>query len=291
MMTRTVPPWFDKARTIAARVESPVGKPLAAAKKGTTCDLYLYDAIGRDPFSGLGIDPQDVIAMVADAKGSDELVVHVNSPGGYVFDGIAIHNAIRSFAGKKTVCVEGICASIATVIALAGDKVITKPGAMWMVHDPAGGLMSFGTADQIEEDARKTCAALRKVRENLVDLYVSATGAKASEVSAWMTAETWMTAAEALARGFTDEIDSECECDCPECEGGDCEECSCGGCAACAEGKSCNEGDCDQGGTPRRMSADLEAMKFAAMVRERKLKSYRKTASPPPAPASPGKVK
>jgi ATP-dependent Clp protease protease subunit len=197
---------MTKARQFAARVQSPVGAPFSAKKKGSVAELYLYDAIGRDPFSDTGIDPKDVVAAVAEAKGADELQVHVNSPGGYVFDGISIFNAIRAFDGKKTVFVDGVAASIASIIALAGDRVVTNEGAMWMIHNPMGGVFSFGTADEIEDDARKTVTALRKVRENLIDIYVSATGQAISDISKWMTTETWMTADEALGRGFTDEV-------------------------------------------------------------------------------------
>lgn len=206
MIRPAVPPWFAKAREIAARVASPVGKPFAAAKKAKTAELYLFDGIGKDPWTGEGISPEDVVAAVREAKGAEELAVHVNSPGGYVFDGIAIFNAIRAFEGRKVVYVDGLAASIASIIALAGDRVVTNEGAMWMIHDPMGGVFSFGTADQIEDDSRKTVNALRKVRETLLDIYVSATGRPMSEISAWMGAETWMTAAEAKERGFTDEV-------------------------------------------------------------------------------------
>jgi ATP-dependent protease ClpP protease subunit len=248
VIARSIPAWFTKAKEIAARVKGPA--PFVAAKGPKTCDVHLYDAIGRDDWMGGGIAPEDVIAAIKEGEGCDELAVHINSPGGNVFDGIAIANAIRGFKGKKTVYVDGIAASIASVIALAGDRVVMNPGSMMMVHDPAGGVFSFGTADQIEDDARKTVAALRKVRDNLVDIYTSETGKSASQVSAWMSAETWMTAEEAVDRGFADEVAAaaECQCDCPECEAGDCADCSCGGCEACAKGMSCDDGKCDQGG-------------------------------------------
>jgi ATP-dependent protease ClpP protease subunit len=232
----TLPKWYAKAREIAARVPSPVGKPFAAAKQKKHCALYLYEGIGKDPWTGEGISPQDVLAALAEAKDADSLDIHLNSPGGLVFDGIAIFNAIKSFPGKKTVYVDGIAASIASVIALAGDRVVMNEGSMFMVHDPAGGIIAFGGADDIEDEARKTVAALRKVRENLLDLYQSATGQPLSEISAWMTAETWMTAAEAKGRGFADEIVAAnamgCECDgkcgraCP-CDGECSDECGC----------------------------------------------------------------
>lgn len=206
-MNRTPPAWMAKAREFWARTPSPVGAPFLAKANGKEADLYLYDFIGKDDWTGGGIDARDVLSALEEARGASQLNVHINSPGGSVFDGIAIYNAIRSFKGAKTVYVDGVAASIASVIALAGEKVITSHGAQWMVHDPAGGMVVFGTADDIENEARKMTAALRKVRENLVGIYVDNTGRSLSEVSAWMTAETWMTADEALERGLTDEVE------------------------------------------------------------------------------------
>jgi ATP-dependent Clp protease protease subunit len=200
------PQWLHRARELFALAKGHCKPSFVCKRSGQTAQLYLYDSIGKDPWTDSGIDPTEVVTALAEARGASSLEVYINSPGGYVFDGIAIYNAIRSFDGPKTVYVDGVAASIASIIALAGDRVVTNEGAMWMVHDPMGGVMSFGTADAIEDDTRKTVQALRKVRENLLDVYVSATGRGLSEVSAWMTSETWMTAAEALERGFTDEV-------------------------------------------------------------------------------------
>jgi hypothetical protein len=78
--------------------------------------------------------------------------------------------------------------------------------AMVMVHEPSSGIMVFGSADMIEDEARKTASALRKVRESLLDVYATNTGQNLSQLSEWMAAETWMTANDAKARGFADEI-------------------------------------------------------------------------------------
>ena len=204
-MKPTTPAWLTKARSIAARISSPAGKPCAAKKEGDTAKLYLYDAIGDDGW-GSGITPQQVAEALDAAKGAKELEVYVNSPGGYVFDGIAIYNAIRRFDGKKTVYVDGLAASIASVIALAGDTVVTNEGGTWMIHDPWAGLYVAGTADEIEEAASKQAAALRKARDTILGIYQRATGASVDDLTAWMSAETWMSAAEARDRGFTDEV-------------------------------------------------------------------------------------
>jgi ATP-dependent Clp protease protease subunit len=202
------PQWFEKAAAFSARTPSPIGKPwglVAAAKKNDPARLYLYDAIGKDPWGG-GIDPMDVVKQLAEVKGQD-LEIHVNSPGGYVFDGIAIFNAIRCHDGETTVFVDSLAASIASVIALAGDRVVTLEGAQWMVHDPMGGVFAFGTADEIERSSSLTVKALRKIREAILDVYTTETGRGLAELSAWMADETWMNAEEALARGFTDEVE------------------------------------------------------------------------------------
>lgn len=205
MIDRRVPAWFSRAREIAARVPSPVGRPFAAKKRAKVASLYLYDAIGKDPWGGGGIGPDDVVKALAEASDAESLEVHVNSPGGYVFDGVAIYNAIRGFKGPKTIYVDGLAASIASIIALAGDKVVTNEGALWMIHDPWSGLYTVGTADEIEDDAKKTTTALRKIRETLLDIYQNATGQPLAKLSAWMGDETWMSAEEARERGFSDE--------------------------------------------------------------------------------------
>jgi ATP-dependent Clp protease, protease subunit len=200
--------WFEKASEIAARVRSPIGARFKAASAGGKATLYLYDQIGRDFWTGEGTTAQDVVKALAEARGATDLEVRINSPGGDVFEGIAIFNAIRAFNGTRTVVVDGIAASIASVIALAGDKVRTAEGAMWMVHNPWAGVFAVGTADEIEAAASKTVGALRAVRDNLIDIYVSNTGRKRDEIDEWMTAETWMSAAESVERGFSDEMDA-----------------------------------------------------------------------------------
>jgi ATP-dependent Clp protease protease subunit len=201
-----IPAWLQRAREMAARVPSPAGAPFAAKKQDDVAKLYIFDMIGKDPWSGSGVDPAEVAKTIDGMRGAKELEIRLNSPGGYISDGIAIYNTIRSFEGKRTVYVDGLAASIASVIALAGDRIITGEGASWMIHEPMGGIFSFGTADQIEEDARKEAIALRSMRENILSIYTENTGQSLAKLSGWMAVETWMTPAEALERGFTDEI-------------------------------------------------------------------------------------
>lgn len=208
MIEQQMPAWFARAREIAAKVTNPVGVGFVAKKGPSDATLYLYGDIGKHPLTGDGIDPPEVVNAVneAVASGAKSLTVRINSPGGGVFAGLTIANAIRSFPGHKTAVVDGIAASIASVIALAADKVVMNEGSMFMVHEPAGGVMVFGDADQIEESAAKTVKALRKIRENIVDIYAQATGGSPEKMSEMMAAETFMTAAEAKEFGFADEI-------------------------------------------------------------------------------------
>lgn len=134
---------------------------------------------------------------------ASEIVVEINSPGGSVFDGIAIYNMLRSLsAGGKTITtkVMGVAASIASVIALAGDKIIMPANSMMMVHSPSGGV--FGTA----EEMRALADVLDKVKASLVATYVKRTGLPEAEVLDMLTKDTWLTAAEAKDKGFADEV-------------------------------------------------------------------------------------
>lgn len=164
----------------------------ANAKKS---ELYLYDYIGAD-FFGEGITAQSVTDAMKEFTPKSEVDIFINSPGGSVFEGIAIYNILRRWDGKKTVHIDGIAASIASVVAMSGDSIEIADNGMVMIHDPWG--VAFGTA----ADMRKTADSIDKVRDVILATYVSRTGGKSAEISAWMTAETWMTADEAMARKF-----------------------------------------------------------------------------------------
>jgi ATP-dependent Clp protease, protease subunit len=165
-------------------------------------ELYIYDAIGAGWF-GDGLTATKVAEALAEMQDAAELRVYINSPGGSVFEGVAIFNLIKRFEGTKTVFVDGIAASIASVIALAGDRIITAPNAQWMVHEPSDGC--YGTA----EDLRKTAERVDGIRSIMVDTYVERTRQKREDVEAWMKAETWLDAKLAKERGFSDETAGE----------------------------------------------------------------------------------
>lgn len=165
-----------------------------AKTKGKRGEIYLYEPIGEGWFGG--ITAKAFADTMKELGKVDALDIYINSPGGSVFDGIAIYSQIRRFDGEKVVCIDGIAASIASVIAMAGDEIRIADNGMLMIHDAWG--MAIGTADEM----RKTADSLDKVNDTILDTYVARTGGKRDEIAAWMDAETWMNADEAVERGF-----------------------------------------------------------------------------------------
>lgn len=172
-----------------ARIEARDGE-----KRGA---LYLYDVIGW-PY----IEASRVVEKLdrLQAEGATALDIYINSPGGDVFDGMAIHAAVSRWQGEKVVIVDGLCASIASAIAMAGDRVVATVGAMFMVHNPW--TIAWGEA----ADLRKTADMLDQIQGVLAGLYAKETGLEVDEVKRMMNSETWLTANEAVERGFADAL-------------------------------------------------------------------------------------
>ena len=165
-------------------------------------EVWIYEMIGEDFWSGGGVTAKNFQKELSALKVS-QIDLHINSPGGDVFDGITIYNLIKNHPAEVTTYIDGLAASIASIIALAGNKVIMAENALFMIHNPMGHTQ--GTA----EDMRKTADILDKVAETLIGTYVSKTGSTDAFIEALLDAETWMTADEALEAGFIDEIGAE----------------------------------------------------------------------------------
>jgi HK97 family phage major capsid protein len=133
-----------------------------------------------------------------ECEGCSHLVVRINSPGGDVFDGVAIYNLIRNFKGKKTVCIDGLAASAASMVAMAGDTIEIASNATMMIHEAWG--MAVGNAS----DMRETADLLDKVTKDNVLATYKRTGQTDAQLAAWMAEETWMNAEECVARRFAD---------------------------------------------------------------------------------------
>jgi len=179
-------------RWIGAKL--PTGFAAKAAEKDKAAEVLIYDEIGY-----FGLTAKAFMEKLAEV-GSGPLTVRLNSPGGDVFDGLAIYNALKARAEPVTVHVDGIAASIASVIAMAGGNVIMAEQSMMMLHN-CWGLVIGNRHDMLE-----TAAVMEKIDGQIADTYARKSGKKAPEMSAVMDAETWYTAEEAVDAGLADEI-------------------------------------------------------------------------------------
>jgi len=160
---------------------------------GDPC-LYIYGDIGSWGISA-GQCVQELSAL--DAPVID---VYINSPGGEVFDGLAIYNALRSHPAKIMVRVDALAASIASVIAMAGDRVIMSPGSQMMIHDANG--VACGEPDEL----RKYADFLDAQSDNIASIYAERAGGTMKQWRKLMQAETWYFADEAVTAGLADEV-------------------------------------------------------------------------------------
>ena len=168
-----------------------------AASAGETATIQIFDQIGEDWFGGNGLSGKQFSDVLAEV-GNGPLLVEINSPGGNVWDGLSIYNQLRGRKAPVTTRVVGIAASIASIIALAGDRVEMADAALMMIHDPSG--MASGTS----EDMRKMADALDQHAEVLVGVYAKKTGRSSESIRAAMKSETWFTTAEAIQFGLVD---------------------------------------------------------------------------------------
>jgi ATP-dependent Clp endopeptidase proteolytic subunit ClpP len=165
------------------------------AKAEAEADVFLYDEIG-----GFGVNARDFISQIR-ASGAKKINLRINSPGGSVFDGLAIYNFLKE--QDVTVQVDGLAASIASIIAMAGKEVRIASNGFLMIHNPWGGAMGDS------EEMRQTADLLDKIRDSLVGTYAKKTGKDAETIKRWMDEETWFSAEEAKENGFVDTITDE----------------------------------------------------------------------------------
>ncbi|MFG3510242.1 head maturation protease, ClpP-related [Streptomyces sp. NPDC047821] len=157
-------------------------------------DILIYDEI-----SWFGVAADEFVSDLRTVQ-ARQLNVRINSPGGSVFDGITIANAIMAHPANVTVYVDGLAASIASVIALAGDKVVMMPRSQMMIHDASG--LCIGNAAEM----RQMVDLLDKQSDNIASAYADRAGGTPEEWRARMRAETWYSAEEAVAAGLADEV-------------------------------------------------------------------------------------
>ncbi len=156
-------------------------------------EISIYDEIGA-----YGVSAKAFLADLGKLPDKAPLTLRLNSPGGSVFDAVAIYNALQRHTGTVTVSIDGIAASAASYIAMAGDEIIMPENAFLMIHDPSG--MVVGTA----ADMRSMAEALDKIGASLLRGYAAKSGKPEKDIAKLMAKETWLDAAEALNMGFAD---------------------------------------------------------------------------------------
>jgi len=168
---------------------------IRASDDGAAADLLIDGPIG----GWGGVDSADVVTQLRAVPPNKPVRVFLNSPGGNVFDGLALYNALRQ-RPRVEVHVTGLAASIASVIAVGGATLAMAEASMLMIHEPHAGVL--GTAD----DMRKMAELLDQTAGLLADVYVRKTGAERRQVRDWMAAETWFTARQAFDAHLADVV-------------------------------------------------------------------------------------
>lgn len=167
--------------------------------RGSRGEIWLYDPVGTS-FWGDSISAKMFQKELSALGKVDAITLHINSPGGDVFDGFAIYNQLKQHPASITVSIDGIAASIASIIAMSGNTINIAANAMMMIHDPQG--MAMGNADEM----RRTAALLDTVKGNLAQTYVDRTANARAQIETWMADETWLTAEASVERGFADAV-------------------------------------------------------------------------------------
>lgn len=169
------------------------------AKSAKSAEILIYGDIGP-VFWGDEVSAADFANTLREIGDVAELNVRINSYGGSVFEGVAIYQQLNQHPAKINVRVDGIAASIASVIAMAGDHVEIAEAGMMMIHDAA--TMSAGNA----EEMRRIANLLDKTSGQIAEVYAAKTGKSATEMRDAMRAETWLTGKEAKEMGLVDAV-------------------------------------------------------------------------------------
>lgn len=168
--------------------------------RGTqAAEVLIYGTIGESWFFEESVTASDFRKELKALGSVKELVIRVNSDGGSVPDGLAIYNSLKAHPARKVVHVDGHAASIASVIAMAGDEVHMGEGSRLMIHDPHAAV-ALGSAEEL----RNLADLLDGIRDDLAGIYSRRTGQPLPRVRDWMRAATWLSADEAVLYGFAD---------------------------------------------------------------------------------------
>lgn len=204
MTIKTLP--AAPAAGFSARAQFPVPQsaldrwqPLQASDKADDRTISVFDVIGQDFWTGEGVTAKRVSAALR-SLGSGPVTVNVNSPGGDLFEGLAIYNLLREHKGEVTVKVLGVAASAASIIAMAGDRVEIARAGFLMIHNTW--VMAVGNRN----DMREIADQLEPFDRAMADIYAARTGMDPKAAGKLMDKETWIGGADAVDQGFADAL-------------------------------------------------------------------------------------
>ncbi len=187
-------------------VKRPVRAEVVGAVEGGVGRLHLDDVI--DSWGGSwGVSAKEVNAALAELGDVTEIHLHINSPGGEVWEGVAILNALRRHPATVTAVVDGLAASAASFIAAGCDRVVMARNTQMMIHDAWG--IGIGPA----ADMRDLADRLDKISDNIASIYAGKSGGQVGDWRSLMLAETWYDADEAVAAGLADEVEGAVQAD------------------------------------------------------------------------------
>jgi ATP-dependent protease ClpP protease subunit len=175
-----------------------MGAGYSMKARANEAEVYIYEDVGEGWFGG--VSAKQFAADLKALGAVDTINVHINSYGGEVFDGVAIYRQLVDHKARVVSHIDGVAASIASVIAMAGDEIRITEAGFIMIHNASGGV--FGQA----ADMRQMADLLDTISATIADVYVARTGQDQAAVQAMMQAETWLTAADSIAKKFADQV-------------------------------------------------------------------------------------
>jgi ATP-dependent Clp protease protease subunit len=179
--------------------ENETGLKVIHNKKTDAYEILMYGAIGENPWDDSAISAnsfmKELNAIPANAK---EIHLRVNSPGGSVFDGMTMFERLKQHNAKVIAYVDGIAASIASLIIMGADEIVIGEGGFLMIHKPMAG--AYGNTEELN----RTVDILDKIEEQMISIYVKKTGLSRIELSRMLSEETWITADESIEMNFVD---------------------------------------------------------------------------------------
>ena len=164
-------------------------------------EIYIYGEITDEKWSDEQTTPKEILEKINTIKDKRNVYLYINSPGGSVYSGITIYNLLSRLSGSLTVVVDGIAASAASVVAMAGKRILMSAGSMMMIHEARS--VAAGSSD----DMRSAADVLDLCNSTISDIYVKRTMLEKSKMLELMKAETWFDAESAVANKFADAIE------------------------------------------------------------------------------------